>query len=57
ARCSKTGNCALLTNFMEKFLGTVRFGNNDFAVIAGYGDVASKSPFESLYALFETKMV
>nr|GEZ55844.1 integrase, catalytic region, zinc finger, CCHC-type, peptidase aspartic, catalytic [Tanacetum cinerariifolium] len=34
-----TGNRALLTNFMEKFLGTVRFGNNDFAVIAGYGDV------------------
>nr|GEV19852.1 retrotransposon protein, putative, unclassified [Tanacetum cinerariifolium] len=39
--CSKhmTGNCALLTNFVEKFLGTVHFGNNDFAVIAGYGDV------------------
>nr|GEY37504.1 integrase, catalytic region, zinc finger, CCHC-type, peptidase aspartic, catalytic [Tanacetum cinerariifolium] len=39
--CSKnmTGNCALLTNFVEKFLETVRFGNNDFAVIAGYGDV------------------
>ncbi|GJY02457.1 retrovirus-related pol polyprotein from transposon TNT 1-94 [Tanacetum coccineum] len=38
--CSKhmTGNRALLTNFVEKFLGTVRFGNNDFAVIAGYGD-------------------
>nr|GEV38084.1 copia protein [Tanacetum cinerariifolium] len=34
-----TGNRALLTNFMEKFLGTVRFGNNDFAVIAGYRDV------------------
>nr|GFB97809.1 retrovirus-related Pol polyprotein from transposon TNT 1-94 [Tanacetum cinerariifolium] len=33
-----TGNRALLTNFVEKFLGTVRFGNNDFAVIAGYGD-------------------
>nr|GEU64745.1 retrovirus-related Pol polyprotein from transposon TNT 1-94 [Tanacetum cinerariifolium] len=33
------GNRALLTNFMEKFLGTVRFGNNDFAVIAGYEDV------------------
>nr|GEV14833.1 integrase, catalytic region, zinc finger, CCHC-type, peptidase aspartic, catalytic [Tanacetum cinerariifolium] len=33
-----TGNRALLTNFMEKFLGTVRFGNNDFAMIAGYGD-------------------
>nr|GFD23593.1 integrase, catalytic region, zinc finger, CCHC-type, peptidase aspartic, catalytic [Tanacetum cinerariifolium] len=39
--CSKhmTGNRALLTNFVEKFLGTVRFGNNDFAVIVGYGDV------------------
>nr|GFB35121.1 integrase, catalytic region, zinc finger, CCHC-type, peptidase aspartic, catalytic [Tanacetum cinerariifolium] len=34
-----TGNRALLTNFVEKLLGTVRFGNNDFAVIAGYGDV------------------
>nr|GFB23178.1 retrovirus-related Pol polyprotein from transposon TNT 1-94 [Tanacetum cinerariifolium] len=34
-----TGNRALLTNFVEKFLGTVRFGNNDFAVIAGHGDV------------------
>nr|GEZ66178.1 hypothetical protein [Tanacetum cinerariifolium] len=33
------GNRALLTNFVEKFLGTVRFGNNDFAVIAGYGNV------------------
>nr|GFA97804.1 retrovirus-related Pol polyprotein from transposon TNT 1-94 [Tanacetum cinerariifolium] len=32
-----TGNRAVLTNFVEKFLGTVRFGNNDFAVIAGYG--------------------
>nr|GEZ56756.1 retrovirus-related Pol polyprotein from transposon TNT 1-94 [Tanacetum cinerariifolium] len=40
--CSKhmTGNRALLTNFVEKFIGTIRFGNNDFAVIAGYGDVA-----------------
>nr|GFC44037.1 integrase, catalytic region, zinc finger, CCHC-type, peptidase aspartic, catalytic [Tanacetum cinerariifolium] len=40
-RCSKhmTGNRALLTNFVKKFLGTVRFGNNTFAVIAGYGDV------------------
>nr|GEZ56618.1 retrovirus-related Pol polyprotein from transposon TNT 1-94 [Tanacetum cinerariifolium] len=38
SRCSKhmTGNRALLKNFVEKFLGTVRFGNNDFA---GYGDV------------------
>nr|GEY52087.1 retrovirus-related Pol polyprotein from transposon TNT 1-94 [Tanacetum cinerariifolium] len=39
--CSKhmMGNLALLTNFVEKFLGTVRFGNNDFTVIAGNGDV------------------
>nr|GEY68891.1 integrase, catalytic region, zinc finger, CCHC-type, peptidase aspartic, catalytic [Tanacetum cinerariifolium] len=39
--CSKhmTGNRALLTNFVEKFLGTVRFGNNDFAVISSYEDV------------------
>nr|GFA02955.1 integrase, catalytic region, zinc finger, CCHC-type, peptidase aspartic, catalytic [Tanacetum cinerariifolium] len=39
--CSKhmTCNRALLTNFVEKFLETVRFGNNNFAVITGYGDV------------------
>nr|GEV18048.1 retrovirus-related Pol polyprotein from transposon TNT 1-94 [Tanacetum cinerariifolium] len=34
-----TGNRALLMNFVEKFLGTVCFGNKDFVVIAGYGDV------------------
>nr|GEW65560.1 hypothetical protein [Tanacetum cinerariifolium] len=40
-RCSKhiTGNHALLKNFVEKLLRTVRFGNNDFEVIVGYGDV------------------
>nr|GEV02989.1 hypothetical protein [Tanacetum cinerariifolium] len=39
--CSKhmTSNHALLTNFVETFLRTVRFGNNDFVVIAVYGDV------------------
>nr|GEY72836.1 hypothetical protein [Tanacetum cinerariifolium] len=39
--CSKhmAGNRALLTNFVKKFLGTVRFENNDFAVITSYGDV------------------
>nr|GFB01205.1 hypothetical protein [Tanacetum cinerariifolium] len=44
--CSKhmTGNRALLTNFVEKFLKTVRFGNNDFAVIVGYGDVVIGLP-------------
>nr|GEZ59016.1 integrase, catalytic region, zinc finger, CCHC-type, peptidase aspartic, catalytic [Tanacetum cinerariifolium] len=40
-----TGNRALLTNFVEKFLGTVRFGNNDFSVIAGYGDVGLEVAF------------
>nr|GEY76561.1 integrase, catalytic region, zinc finger, CCHC-type, peptidase aspartic, catalytic [Tanacetum cinerariifolium] len=34
-----TVNRALLMNFVEKFLGTVPFGNNDFVAIAGYGDV------------------
>nr|GEU94813.1 hypothetical protein [Tanacetum cinerariifolium] len=40
-RCSKhmTGDRDLLTHFVEKFLGTVSFSNNDFTVIAGYGDV------------------
>nr|GEY42909.1 retrovirus-related Pol polyprotein from transposon TNT 1-94 [Tanacetum cinerariifolium] len=39
--CSKhmTGNRALLMNFVEKFLETVRFGNKDFDMNAGYGDV------------------
>nr|GEX07021.1 hypothetical protein [Tanacetum cinerariifolium] len=39
--CSKhmTGNHNLLTNFVEKFLGTIHFGNNDFVVLAGYEDV------------------
>nr|GEW91667.1 hypothetical protein [Tanacetum cinerariifolium] len=39
--CSKhmKGNRALLTNFVEKFLETVRFEKNDFTVIAGYRDV------------------
>nr|GFC41331.1 hypothetical protein [Tanacetum cinerariifolium] len=39
--CSKhmMGNRVLLTNIVEKFLGMVCFGNNDFAMIAGYGDM------------------
>ncbi|GKE76404.1 retrovirus-related pol polyprotein from transposon TNT 1-94, partial [Tanacetum coccineum] len=38
--CSKhmTGNLQLLRNFIEKFIGTVRFENDHFAVITGYGD-------------------
>ncbi|GJZ54595.1 hypothetical protein Tco_0609480 [Tanacetum coccineum] len=39
--CSKhmTRNLKLLTNFVEKFLGTVKFGNDQIAPILGYGDL------------------
>ncbi|GKA45531.1 retrovirus-related pol polyprotein from transposon TNT 1-94 [Tanacetum coccineum] len=39
--CSKhmTGNLKLLSNFVEKFLGTVKFGNDQFAPILGYRDL------------------
>ncbi|GKA40587.1 hypothetical protein Tco_0733180, partial [Tanacetum coccineum] len=39
--CTKhmTGNVSLLCNFVEKYLGTVRFGNDQFAPILGYGDL------------------
>ncbi|GJV63927.1 hypothetical protein Tco_1474755 [Tanacetum coccineum] len=39
--CTKhmTGNLKLLCNFVEKFLGTVHFGNDQFAPILGYGDL------------------
>ncbi|GJU25357.1 integrase, catalytic region, zinc finger, CCHC-type containing protein [Tanacetum coccineum] len=33
-----TGNLQLLCNFVEKFMGTVHFGNDHFATITGYGD-------------------
>nr|GFC53984.1 retrovirus-related Pol polyprotein from transposon TNT 1-94 [Tanacetum cinerariifolium]GFC93844.1 retrovirus-related Pol polyprotein from transposon TNT 1-94 [Tanacetum cinerariifolium] len=39
--CSKhmMGNLKLLINFVEKFLGTVKFGNDQIAPILGYGDL------------------
>nr|GEX45188.1 integrase, catalytic region, zinc finger, CCHC-type, peptidase aspartic, catalytic [Tanacetum cinerariifolium] len=39
--CSKhmTGNHKLLINFVEKFLGMVKFGNDQIAPILGYGDL------------------
>nr|GEY87370.1 hypothetical protein [Tanacetum cinerariifolium] len=39
--CTKhmTGNLKLLCNFVENFLGTVHFGNDQFALILGYGDL------------------
>ncbi|GJT93303.1 retrovirus-related pol polyprotein from transposon TNT 1-94 [Tanacetum coccineum] len=38
--CSKhmTGDRSQLTNFVNKFLGTVKFGNDHVAKILGYGD-------------------
>ncbi|GKC73246.1 retrovirus-related pol polyprotein from transposon TNT 1-94 [Tanacetum coccineum] len=41
SRCSKhmTGNLKLLSNFVEKFLGMVKFGNDQIALILGYGDL------------------
>ncbi|GJX74570.1 hypothetical protein Tco_0313165 [Tanacetum coccineum] len=32
------GNLSLLRNFFKKFMGTVRFKNDHFAAITGYGD-------------------
>nr|GEV42264.1 hypothetical protein [Tanacetum cinerariifolium] len=41
--CTKhmTGNLKLLCNFVEKFLGTVHFSNDQFAPILGYGDLGN----------------
>ncbi|GJU93533.1 retrovirus-related pol polyprotein from transposon TNT 1-94 [Tanacetum coccineum] len=38
--CSKhmTGNLQVLRNFVKKFIGMFRFGNDHFAAITGYGD-------------------
>nr|GEY57710.1 integrase, catalytic region, zinc finger, CCHC-type, peptidase aspartic, catalytic [Tanacetum cinerariifolium] len=43
--CTKhmTGNLKLLCNFVEKFLGTVRFGNDQFTPILGYGDLVQEN--------------
>nr|GFA45256.1 retrovirus-related Pol polyprotein from transposon TNT 1-94 [Tanacetum cinerariifolium] len=39
--CTKhmRGNLKLLCNFVEKFMGTARLGNDQFALILGYGDL------------------
>nr|GEV55410.1 integrase, catalytic region, zinc finger, CCHC-type, peptidase aspartic, catalytic [Tanacetum cinerariifolium] len=38
--CSRrmTGDRSKLTNYVDKFIGTVRFENDQFAAIVGYGD-------------------
>ncbi|GJZ88835.1 hypothetical protein Tco_0660617 [Tanacetum coccineum] len=39
--CTKhmTGNISILCNFVDKYLGTVHFGNDQLAPILGYGDL------------------
>ncbi|GKA09073.1 retrovirus-related pol polyprotein from transposon TNT 1-94 [Tanacetum coccineum] len=39
--CTKhmTGNLTLMCNFVEKYMGTVHFGNDQFAPILGYRDL------------------
>ncbi|GJT02001.1 retrovirus-related pol polyprotein from transposon TNT 1-94 [Tanacetum coccineum] len=39
--CTKhmMGNLSLLCNFVEKYLGTIHFGNDQFALILGYKDL------------------
>ncbi|GKA49331.1 hypothetical protein Tco_0742404 [Tanacetum coccineum] len=39
-----TGDLSLLRNFIEKFIGTVRFGNDHFTAITGYGDYEEVVP-------------
>nr|GEZ92848.1 retrovirus-related Pol polyprotein from transposon TNT 1-94 [Tanacetum cinerariifolium] len=43
--CTKhmTGNLKLLCNFVEKFLGTVHFGNDQFTPILSYGDFVQEN--------------
>ncbi|GJX86791.1 retrovirus-related pol polyprotein from transposon TNT 1-94 [Tanacetum coccineum] len=49
------GNRALLTNFVEKFLGTLHFGNDDFAIIYGYGDVGLEVAFRKSTCFVRTE--
>ncbi|GKC35464.1 hypothetical protein Tco_1047848 [Tanacetum coccineum] len=44
-RCSKhmMGNLKLLSNFVEKFLGTMKFGNDQIALILSYGDLVQRN--------------
>ncbi|GKC78409.1 retrovirus-related pol polyprotein from transposon TNT 1-94 [Tanacetum coccineum] len=45
-----TGNRSKLKNFVEKFIGTVRFGNGHFGAIMGYGDyVIGESVISRVY--------
>ncbi|GKB60449.1 hypothetical protein Tco_0916635 [Tanacetum coccineum] len=49
--CSKhmTGDRSQLTNFVNKFLGTVKFGNDHVAKILGYGDYYGNVTISRVY--------
>ncbi|GJV34792.1 hypothetical protein Tco_1407269 [Tanacetum coccineum] len=49
--CSRhmTGDRARLINFVEKFIGTVRFGNDEYAAIVGYGDYKLEVAFPTAF--------
>ncbi|GKB16329.1 retrovirus-related pol polyprotein from transposon TNT 1-94, partial [Tanacetum coccineum] len=57
--CSKhmTGNRSQLMNFVSKFIGTIRFGNDQIAKIMGYGDyqLGNKDHLCSACALGKSK--
>ncbi|GJX26767.1 retrovirus-related pol polyprotein from transposon TNT 1-94 [Tanacetum coccineum] len=62
--CSKhmMGNRSRLKNFVKKFIGTVRFGNDHFVAIMGYGDYVIgdsilKLHSENIHVMLEMKMV
>nr|GFB38255.1 putative ribonuclease H-like domain-containing protein [Tanacetum cinerariifolium] len=54
--CSKhmIGNLKLLINFVEKFLGTVKFRNDQIAPILGYGDLTLHAYFAAEGILHQT---
>nr|GEV35837.1 copia protein [Tanacetum cinerariifolium] len=53
--CSKrmTEDRSQLTNFVIKFLGTVKFGNDHVAKIMGYGDYKIRNVTISIYSLLD----
>nr|GFA04701.1 putative ribonuclease H-like domain-containing protein [Tanacetum cinerariifolium] len=57
--CTKhiTGNLKLLCNFIEKYLGTIHFGNDQFAPILGYGDLVQGNVTINKRSSFKSKAV
>nr|GEV54195.1 integrase, catalytic region, zinc finger, CCHC-type, peptidase aspartic, catalytic [Tanacetum cinerariifolium] len=53
-QCSKhmTGDRSWLRNFVKKFIGTVRFGNDHFGAIMGYGDYIISDSMISMHSCY-----